>query len=99
MIPRIFACLFVGVLTLARAAEPKQAEARPDPKTAPARDLSYNAVATGPRTAEEERRAFRLPPGFEIELVAAESEGIGKFITVEWDARMRMWSMTALEYP
>ncbi|MEO6183369.1 MAG: PVC-type heme-binding CxxCH protein, partial [Verrucomicrobiota bacterium] len=39
------------------------------------------------------------PPGFEIELVANESEGIGKFITVDWDTQGRMWSMTALEYP
>src|SRR5947209_3590269 len=29
-------------------------------------------ATTGPRTAEEERKAFHLPPGFDIELVAAE---------------------------
>jgi putative membrane-bound dehydrogenase-like protein len=52
-----------------------------------------------PLTAEQERAAFTLPPGFEIELVAAESEGIGKFVTVDWDIHGRMWSMTALEYP
>lgn len=100
MIPRFLVWLVLGACALARAAEPKPAEARPEPKAAPGgRDLSYNAVATGPRTPQEERRSFRLPPGFEIELVAAESEGIGKFITVTWDARMRLWSMTALEYP
>ncbi len=52
-----------------------------------------------PLTPDEERNAFVLPPGFEIELVASESEGIGKFVTVDWDTRGRMWSMTALEYP
>jgi putative membrane-bound dehydrogenase-like protein len=52
-----------------------------------------------PLSPEEERKTFTLPPGFEIELVAAESEGIGKFITVDWDQHGRMWSMTALEYP
>ncbi len=52
-----------------------------------------------PLTAEEELPTFSLPPGFEIELVAKEEPGIGKFITVDWDQRGRMWSMTALEYP
>jgi putative membrane-bound dehydrogenase-like protein len=52
-----------------------------------------------PLTPEQERSAFTLPPGFEIELVAAESDGIGKFVTVDWDIHGRMWSMTALEYP
>lgn len=54
---------------------------------------------TLPRSPDDERTAFTLPPGFEIELVASESEGIGKFITVDWDTQGRMWSMTALEYP
>src|SRR5438552_2341381 len=54
----------------------------------PARNISYNDVSTSPRTPEEERRAFVLPEGFEIELVAAESDGIGKFVNVTWDARM-----------
>ncbi len=52
-----------------------------------------------PLTPDEERAAFTLAPGFEIELVAAESEGIGKFVTVDWDTRGRLWTMTALEYP
>jgi putative membrane-bound dehydrogenase-like protein len=52
-----------------------------------------------PLSPPEERAEFTLPPGFEIELVAAESEGVGKFVTVDWDQQGRMWSMTALEYP
>jgi putative membrane-bound dehydrogenase-like protein len=52
-----------------------------------------------PLTPEEERASFTLPPGFEIELVAAESEGIGKFVAIDWDLHGRLWSMTALEYP
>jgi putative membrane-bound dehydrogenase-like protein len=54
---------------------------------------------SGPLAGEEERATFSLPPGFEIELVAHEAEGIGKFVTVDWDQQGRMWSMTALEYP
>ncbi len=52
-----------------------------------------------PLSAEQQRATFTLSPGFEIELVAEESEGIGKFVTVDWDIHGRMWSMTALEYP
>ncbi|MBI3881756.1 MAG: DUF1080 domain-containing protein [Verrucomicrobia bacterium] len=63
------------------------------------RDISYNAITSSAQTPEDERKSFTLPAGFEIELVAAESEGLGKFITTVWDAKMRMWSMTALEYP
>ena len=83
-----------------KADEKKKAEARPDTKsTKGGRDISYNAGAGAAQTPEEQRRSFKLPPGFEIELVAAESEGLGKFIAVDWDASGRMWSMTALEYP
>ena len=84
------------------AKQKKSASAAPaatSPAPAPTRDISYNAVNTGPRTPEEERLSFTLPPGFEAELVVAESDGFGKFINVTWDARMRLWSMTALEYP
>ena len=52
-----------------------------------------------PLTGEEQKATFTLPPGFEIELVAQEDEGFGKFITVDWDQHGRMWSMTAFEYP
>lgn len=52
-----------------------------------------------PVSPEEQQRAFTLPPGFEIELVASELQGVGKPITVVWDAAGRMWTMTAFEYP
>lgn len=63
------------------------------------RFISYNTVTTGPRSPEEQRLSFVLPPGFEAELVAAETDGFGKFIGLAWDARMRLWTMTAFEYP
>lgn len=69
------------------------------PASSPARDISYNTVTTAALTPEEQRQTFRVPANFEVELVAAESEGFGKFIGLAWDARMRLWSMTALEYP
>jgi len=52
-----------------------------------------------PVLPEEERAAFTLPPGFEIELVVQESEDIGKFVAVDWDLHGNLWTMTALEYP
>jgi putative membrane-bound dehydrogenase-like protein len=57
------------------------------------------ASTNSPLVPLEEKGTFTLPPGFEIELLASESEGIGKFVTVDWDTHGRMWSMTALEYP
>jgi putative membrane-bound dehydrogenase-like protein len=51
-------------------------------------------------TPDEERAAFKLPPGFEVELIAAEIPDVaGKFIAVVFDQKGRMWTMTAFEYP
>ena len=52
-----------------------------------------------PASPEEQRQRFSLPPGFEIELVASEEQGVGKPITVAWDDAGRLWTITALEYP
>jgi len=77
--------------------KPKQA---PDPNAAkPKRDTSYNNVEGTPRSAREQQKLFRLPPGYEIELVVQESEGLGKFVSVYFDQRGRLWTQTALEYP
>lgn len=50
-------------------------------------------------SATDQLTMFELPAGYKIELVAQESEGIGKFIAVYFDQRGRMWTQTALEYP
>ncbi len=63
------------------------------------RDTSYNAVQGSAKTAEEQQKLFHLPPGYEIELVVKESEGLGKFVSVYFDQRGRLWTQTALEYP
>ncbi|HEY1051623.1 MAG TPA: family 16 glycoside hydrolase, partial [Prosthecobacter sp.] len=76
--------------------KPKQAEAAPA-KTK--RDISYNDVQGVSRTAEEQQKLFHLPEGYEIELVVKESAGLGKFVSVYFDQRGRMWTQTALEYP
>jgi putative membrane-bound dehydrogenase-like protein len=65
-------------------------EGAPEPKP---------AAKASPLSAEDERATFTLPPGFEIELVAQESPGLGKFVAVTFDTQGRLWTMTALEYP
>lgn len=67
--------------------------------TAPKRDISYNNIQGTAKTAVEQQKLFHLPEGYEIELVVQESEGLGKFVSVYFDQRGRMWTQTALEYP
>ena len=70
-----------------------------DAGAAPKRDISYNNVQGTALTAEEQLKKFHVPEGYEIELVVKESEGLGKFVSVYFDQRGRMWTQTALEYP
>lgn len=51
-----------------------------------------------PRTPDEEQKTFHLPPGFAIELVAAEPD-IRKPINLNFDARGRLWVTQSIEYP
>jgi len=62
---------------------------------AAAQDLVAPTEALSP---EEQRAKFHLPPGFEIQLVAAEPE-IFKPINLAWDAAGRMLVTHSLEYP
>lgn len=54
--------------------------------------------STVARTPEEERRGFKLPEGFEIQLYASEPD-IGKPINFAFDAKGRMWVTQSFEYP
>src|SRR5204863_8733249 len=49
-------------------------------------------------TPEQERLAFHLPAGFEVQLVASEPE-IGKPMNMAFDARGRLWLTQLREYP
>lgn len=51
-----------------------------------------------PLDPDEQARTFSVPPGFTVELVAAEPDG-GKFVPIAFDAAGRLWTSTALEYP
>jgi putative heme-binding domain-containing protein len=54
--------------------------------------------STPPRTPEEERQGFHLPPGFEAQLFAAEPE-IGKPMNMAFDGKGRLWITQSREYP
>src|SRR5262245_61274871 len=53
---------------------------------------------TEPLTPEQEQLAFHLPPGFEVQLVAAEPD-IGKPINLAFDVQGRLWVTQSREYP
>ncbi|PYP78303.1 MAG: dehydrogenase [Gemmatimonadetes bacterium] len=50
------------------------------------------------RTPEAERTALHVPPGFEVQLVAAEPD-IDKPMNLAFDARGRLWVTHSREYP
>jgi putative heme-binding domain-containing protein len=52
----------------------------------------------GPRTPEEEKKAFRLPAGFEVQLVAADPD-IHKPMNIAFDEHGRLWLTESVEYP
>src|SRR6185503_45036 len=54
--------------------------------------------STDPRTAQDELKAFHVPEGFEVQLVAAEPD-IGKPMNMAFDARGRLWVSQSYEYP
>src|SRR5438067_1460345 len=53
---------------------------------------------TRPLTPAEEKKAFHLPPGFDVELVAAEPD-IAKPLNIAFDDRGRLWVSDTVEYP
>src|SRR5205823_14391748 len=51
-----------------------------------------------PKTPADEKKSFKLPPGFEAQLVASEPD-IGKPIQMAFDAKGRLWVTTSHHYP
>ncbi len=54
--------------------------------------------STDPQSPSQQQNSFRLPPGFEIELVASEPE-IAKPMNLAFDAQGRLWVTDSYEYP
>lgn len=61
--------------------------------------LAQQHIAPTPaKTPAEEQATFKLPPGFQAQLVAADPD-IGKPIQIAFDARGRLWVTTSRHYP
>ncbi len=90
---RIGHAFFVPVLLCFACEKPP----RDDSKTS-GPFFSENIRPTDPRTPEEERKGFILPPGFEVQLFASEPD-IDKPINMTFDAKGRMWVTQSFEYP
>jgi putative heme-binding domain-containing protein len=80
--------VFLGVLTLPVISSLLQAA---DP-------FAENVRPTEPLTPEQQQRTFHLPPGFEIQLVAAEPD-LRKPMNLAFDALGRLWVTESREYP
>ena len=55
-------------------------------------------IESPPLTPQEQIKKFKLPPGFEIQLVASEPE-MHKPINMNFDAQGRLWFTASIEYP
>lgn len=53
---------------------------------------------TDPLTPEQQQKTFRAPPGFEVQLVAAEPD-LRKPMNLAFDAKGRLWYTESREYP
>jgi putative heme-binding domain-containing protein len=60
--------------------------------------FAENVRTTDPLPPEQERQSFKLPPGFEIQLVASEPN-LRKPMNMAFDSRGRLWITESREYP
>jgi putative heme-binding domain-containing protein len=88
---RFVVCGAALLCCLAAGFSQEPAQPRPDPYAA-------HIAATPPRSPADEQRLFHLPPGFEIQLVAAEPD-VKKPINIAFDAAGRLWVTQSVEYP
>lgn len=75
-------CAVVIALTTVRAADP----------------FTEGVRKADPLTPEQEQKTFHLPPGFEMQLVAAEPD-LRKPMNLAFDASGRLWITESREYP
>jgi putative heme-binding domain-containing protein len=89
--PTVRRLSFLTILALGLLAVPVRSDNKIDPYAA-------NIAPGDPKSPADERKAFRLPPGFEIQLVASEPD-IHKPLNMVFDARGRLWVSETVEYP
>lgn len=95
IIAAVFFCLLHYTSCTNREAEKKKDQ--PDTLYSGAK-FNEHIRSTRARTPEEERKGFKLPEGFEIQLFVSEPD-IGKPINFAFDAKGRMWVTQSFEYP
>ena len=78
---------------------PKLAAAKPTRPAQAAGLKEGNADGAEPKSAIEQRALFKVPEGFEIELVAGEEQGLPKPAMTAFDSAGRLWAVTATAYP
>jgi putative heme-binding domain-containing protein len=59
---------------------------------------AQHIAPTEPQDPEAQRLQFKLPPGFEIQLVLSEPD-IGQPMNLSFDAQGRLWVTSSVEYP
>jgi len=64
----------------------------------PQNPFTAGVRSTEPLSPAQERQAFKLPAGFDIELVASEPD-ISKPMNMAFDAQGQLWVTDTLEYP
>src|ERR1043166_5981424 len=60
--------------------------------------FAENVRTTDPLAPEEQQKKFRVPPGFEVQLVAAEPQ-LRKPMNMQFDTVGRVWFTESREYP
>ncbi|HZZ80326.1 MAG TPA: PVC-type heme-binding CxxCH protein [Gemmataceae bacterium] len=87
--------LFVATaIAVVLAVASSNAQQKEKPKWPP----SPHVAATDPLRPEEQVKKIKLPPGFELQLVAADPD-IRKPININFDAAGRLWITETIEYP
>jgi len=82
------------VLSLVLLTSSTDAQVKNKPKWPP----SPHVAKTEPLRPEEQVKKIKLPPGFELQLVAADPD-IRKPINIAFDAAGRLWVTETIEYP
>src|SRR3984957_10863093 len=88
------ACLGSGTERLIRSTADAQEQPSPAAQIPHGQDQPPNA----PRTAAEAARTMTVPPGFQVEVVAAEPDIVNP-VAMTFDERGRIWITESLEYP
>ena len=78
-----------AALFAASGQEPGQSRAAPPPPA---------AAPVAPRDPEATRTGIHVPPGFRVELVAAEPDVLDP-VAFDWDAQGRLWVVEMADYP